>query len=215
MSFWKQVEAKLVTAHDALRAVPPNVKGAQQLLGDLVQAVRNRKVSVPRVFDVNDLMKAVEHLPFDMYHFRCFSKLYVNETLRVFSPAASQAVRYSLLLHLRVLIDFFYNDASQDDCHVDHFDILPGFQDAFPASIHVHSTRTKEVSLNLNKLLAHMTATRWEKPRPPMNDYDEFGPTIDDLIAQFQNALPKALADVFVRHYQRWETAHPALMTQR
>jgi len=78
----------------------------------------------------------------------------------------------------------------QDDCHVDHFNVLDGFEATFPASLHPHSAQIKQLSVDLNQLLAHITATRWERNRPPMSDYDKFIPTLDDLITKFEAALP-------------------------
>jgi hypothetical protein len=104
--------------------------------------------------------------------------------------------------------------AWSSDCHVDHFNVLDGFETAFPASIHLHGTRTKKKSADLNKLLAHMTATRWEKNRPLMNEYDEFIPTIDDLITKFEAALPEDVRQVYLEHYQNWERIHPATVLQ-
>ena len=201
---------ELATIEAALAAVPPDVAEAQQLVAALAQKVKNRKTSATRVFSVDQLKKAVEHLSFEMQHFRCYSKLYSNDDLRRFSGAAHQAVRYALLLHLRLLIDFFYGEATQDDCHVDHFNVLDGFEAAFPASIHLHSARNRKMSVDLNKLLAHMTATRWEKNRPPMDDYDKFILTISDLITRFEAALPEDVRQVYLKHYRSWECSHPA-----
>ena len=88
----------------ALAAVPPDVAEAQQLVAALAQKVKNRKTSATRVFSVDQLKKAVEHLSFEMQHFRCYSKLYSNDDLRRFSCAAHQAVRYALLLHYVYLL---------------------------------------------------------------------------------------------------------------
>src|SRR5437879_6421158 len=140
MSLWNTVETELSNIQAALSGVTPNVAEAQKLVSALVQKVKNRKFSAPRAFSVEELKEAVKHLAFEMQHFRCYSKLYSNEDLARFSRAARQAVMYSLLLHLRLLIAFFFSEATQDDCHVDHFNILPGFQAAFPATIHVHSS---------------------------------------------------------------------------
>jgi hypothetical protein len=215
MSLWKTVESELAAIEAALVAVPPKVAEAQQRVADLGLKVNSRMAPAPRAFSVDELKKAVEHLAFEMQHFRCYSKLYKNSDLSRFCGAAHQAVLYALLLHLRLLIDFFYGEARQDDCNVDHFNVLNGFEAAFPASIHLHSARNKKMSADLNKLLAHMTATRWEKNRPPMNDYDSFIPTIDDLITKFEAALPEEVRQVYLRHYQRWESSHPATVLQQ
>lgn len=210
MSLWKTVESELAAIEAALVAVPPKVVEAQQRVADLAVKVKGRIAPAPRVFSADELKKAVEHLAFEIQHFRCYSKLYRNADLSRFCGAATQAVQYVLLLHLRLLIDFFYGEAKQDDCTVDHFNVLNGFEAAFPASIHLRSALNKKMTADLNKLLAHMTATRWEKNRPPMNDYDSFIPTIEDLIARFESALPEDVRQVYLKHYQRWESCHTA-----
>jgi hypothetical protein len=118
-------------------------------------------------FTEADLKRAVPHLAFDMQHFRCYLKLHRNTKLQRACPAASQAVVYSLLLHLRLLLDFFYGPPKKDDCWAGHFGVLPGFSAAF-SSRAASPTRdqAREVSTNLHKRLAHLTATRWEKRAP-------------------------------------------------
>src|ERR1039458_6328359 len=108
MFLWKTVESELATIEAALAAVPPNIAEAQQRVAALVQKIKNRNTSASRRFSVDELKKAVEHLAFEMQHFRCYYKLYTNADLSRFSGAAHQAVLYALLLHLRLLIDFFY-----------------------------------------------------------------------------------------------------------
>jgi hypothetical protein len=43
-----------------------------------------------------------------------------------------------------------------------------------------------------------------------MNRYDEFIPTIDDLITKFEAALPKEVRQVYLKYYRHWERCHPA-----
>jgi hypothetical protein len=161
-----------------------------------------------RKFSHDELKKAVEHLAFETQHFRCYRKLHHNGKLRAFSAAATQAVGYSLLLHLRVLIDFFYAAPEKDDCCVDHLNALPGFATSFPASLHVHTPKTREVSETLNKFLAHLTATRWEKPRQAWDYYDQFAPTIENLVEKFETALPDDFKKVYLKAYQHWDSNH-------
>src|ERR1035438_7893970 len=121
MSLWKTVESELAAIEAALVADPPNVAEARQRVADLALRVKSRMAPASRTFSVDELKKAVEHLAFETQHFRCYSKLYKSADLSRLSDAATQAVQYALLLHLRLLIDFFYGEAKQDDCHVDHF----------------------------------------------------------------------------------------------
>jgi len=143
------------------------------------------------VFDVPELKKAVQELAFDVQHFRCYVQLYKKPKLRQVCPAAYQAVIYSLLLHLRVLLDFFYGPPKKDDCWVRHFSVLPEFSAAFPSKILSPAPHeARELSLTLHKRLAHLTATRWEKPPRSMDYYEQYFDGINTLIDQFTAALP-------------------------
>jgi hypothetical protein len=142
-----------------------------------------------RLFWPNELMQAAEHIAFEIQHFRCYSVLKRSNDLSALCPAAAQAVGYALLLHLRVLIEFFFCDPEQDDCHVVHFRVIAGFADAFPLAIHERAKHTNEVVKYLNKFLAHFSAIRWEAHRPAWDYYDEYSPTIEALAARFECAL--------------------------
>jgi hypothetical protein len=109
-----------------------------------------------RTFSRPELINAVGDVAFETQHFRCFSTLKDDPKLRAFSAAASQAVGYSLLIHLRVLMDFFF-----------------------------------AVIVLLNKRLAHMTATRWEDPPKSWDYYNQYAPTILDLITKFEKGAPR------------------------
>ena len=215
MLSWKAVEKDLTQIEAALAEIPPNVTKAQQLAAAVTQKLKNRKTPASRTFTVDELKEAVKHLAFDMQHFRCYSKLYSDVHLQQFSAAASQAVRYALLLHLRLLIDFFYGEAKQDDCHVDHFNVLDGFEAAFPGNIHHRSAGITKINSDLNKFLAHMTAARWENNRPPMNEYEKFILTIDRLIKRFEDALPEDLRQLYSGHYRMWERSHSATVLRQ
>jgi hypothetical protein len=162
-----------------------------------------------RLFSPDELVKAAEHIAFEVHHFRSFAVLKNNQELRALCPAATQAVGYALLLHLRVLIEFFFCEAEQDDCHVDHFRSLPGFTTAFPASIHERTQHTDEVVKYLNKLLAHFTATRWEERRPAWGYYDEYAPLIADLATKFEAALQGDAKAAYDGGLRKWSHHSP------
>lgn len=142
-----------------------------------------------RTFSADELATAAKHIAFEIHHFRCYAVLKNDQRLRSVSPAASQAVGYALLLHMRVLIDFFFTKPELDDCHVVHFRVLPGFTAAFPPDIHKRTQQTAEVLEHLNKLLAHFTANRWEDRRPDWSVYDKYTPIIENLATRFEGAL--------------------------
>jgi hypothetical protein len=98
-----------------------------------------------RQYSHDEQVKAAKHIAFEIHHFRCYSELKNSGELRTLCPAASQAVGYALLMHLRVLIDFFFSAAEQDDFHVDQFRSQPGFDAAFPPSLRMRTTKTAVV----------------------------------------------------------------------
>jgi hypothetical protein len=124
-------------------------------------------------------------------------------------------VIYSLLLHLRVLVDFFFVAPKSDDCRVGHFRSLPAFEAAFPGKITVPSQEEiEELRLNLNKRLAHLTATRWREARPPRDYYARYFDDIDALLALFEKALPDDVGLEFTCAMRMWEQAHPASISR-
>jgi len=157
-------------------------------------------------FDRSELVRAAPHVAFDIYHFRIYAKLY-KELLSPFSPVP-QAIVYSLLLHFRVLLDFFYKNPVEDDCWVGHFRVLPGFEAAFPQAIHTPPPGARQVSINLNKRLAHLTATRWREKAPDMAYYSNYFEGIEKLIVAFQAALPNDVRQSFDCELQRFEVLY-------
>ena len=161
-----------------------------------------------RTYSRDELKKAAGELAFEAQHFRCYRSLKDDQKLASFSAAASQAVGYTLLIHLRVLVGFFFGRPSQDDCHVDHFKVLSDF--VFPDSWHVRTADTDKVIEVLNKRLAHLMATRWEKPAEAWDFYNAYAPTLLNLIERFEQAMPPDLAANYQIRYQGWERSHRA-----
>jgi hypothetical protein len=164
-----------------------------------------------RLFGPDELAKAAEHIAFEILHFRSYSALKTNAELRAACPAATQAVGYALLLHLRVLIEFFFCEPEQDDCHVVHFRALPGFTASFPPDIHERTPHTDEVTKYLNKLLAHFTANRWEDHRPAWDFYDEYSPVVAELATKFEAALQGEAKAAYDRGQRRWLHHSPTM----
>lgn len=93
-------------------------------------------------------------IAFESYHFRYFASLVRENRSTQHGGAFNQAVLYALLIHFRILLQFFYGVALQkDDCWVGHFRMLPEFDTAFPKVIHATPPWEREVRINLNKLL--------------------------------------------------------------
>jgi hypothetical protein len=163
------------------------------------------KVKICRLFSTDELIKGAENIAFEIFHFRSFAVLKNSRELRTICPAATQAIGYALLLHLRVLMEFFYCEPEQhDDCRVVHFRVLPSFMTAFPPDIHERTSHTDEVTRYLNKRLAHFTATRWEEHRPAWDYYDEYSPLIEKLATRFEGALQTDVKAAYDRGQRMW-----------
>jgi hypothetical protein len=151
--------------------------------------------------EAHELKPAAKHIAFDMYHFRYYAGLYHRPSVHPFR----QAVIYSLLLHFRVLLGFFYRSPTQDDdVWIGDFQALPEFAATFPEI--VVRPETRELSKNLNKRLAHFTATRWRERQPDMGYYAGYFPGIEGMIASFTAALPSELRQVFLERTREFET---------
>jgi hypothetical protein len=157
------------------------------------------------VFDERDLRLAVNHLAFDMFHFRLYVQMYEDRTHIYSHRVHYQAVIYSLLLHFRVLLHFFYGTPRQDDCCAEHFRKLPGFEAAFPPSIHARPIWEQELAKHLHKRLAHFTATRWDKNQPPMNYYAAHFKEVLELVGAFEAALPGEIGHHFSAKMDFWK----------
>lgn len=160
-------------------------------------------------FDRDELKQAVKDLAFDAHHFRCYVRLHREGRLSTCSPAVAQAVRYSLLLHMRVLLNFFSGPPKQDDCWVGHFTIFSGVEKEFNLGVLTPTDDARMVGMNLNKRLAHFTATRWREQAPAMDFYESFFIGIENLIDRFQASLPDDVREVFTNQLGRWEVDHP------
>ena len=118
---------------------------------------------------------------------------------------------------MRVLLDFFYKepDDGRDDCWVDHFRSLEGFESKFPREIRVPPGWLKEIRTNLNKRLAHFTEVRWLKQgeAPSMNDYSLYWDEIETLIGKFGDALPAEERMIFIDRTHVFENRDNVLWT--
>jgi len=152
----------------------------------------------------DDLPKAIPHLAFEFFHFSFYSRHLKDRC----STAVRQAVGYTLLLHFRVLWDFFYEEPRSDDCGVGHFrKFLPEFAAAFPAE-NGKPAGARGLSKNLNKCLVHMSAERWRKPRPWMDFYIGYFAGIETRIAQFREALPAELQKSLIKEMAIFESRY-------
>jgi hypothetical protein len=140
--------------------------------------------------DIADQKKAVIDLAFEVYHFRCYSRLYRNGHL---AGVVRQAVIYSLLLHVRVLLGFFSRPPRQDDCWMGDF-----VTDTNARKKLTPSNAAKGLAPELHKRLAHFTRKRWENaPAPAMDFYAAYFDEIESLITEFEAALATDVRKAF------------------
>lgn len=92
-----------------------------------------------------------------------------------------------------------------------HFRVLPGFEDAFPATIHKRTKHIDEVAGALNKLLAHFTSTRWEEPTKAWDFYREYEPVIHMLADKVEKALPETVKHAYDAGYRKWSHHAPTV----
>jgi hypothetical protein len=145
-----------------------------------------------------DLNEAAKYIAFEMFHLCYYAEVYEQcpEQRRfrsAFGERIGQAYEYSFLLHLRVLLDFFFRNPrpGYDDVWVGHFSSMPGFKTAYPKDCYLRPDGALAISRHLNKRLAHFTEVRWkEKDRHiGMESYRPYWRTILKLIDKFEAAL--------------------------
>jgi hypothetical protein len=157
----------------------------------------------PTVFDREEFKQAVYHLAFDVHHFRLYFRLLEERRPTPGGHACYQAMLYSVLLHFRVLIDFFYRTPKHDDCCAVSFGVLPDFAAAFPKP--EMSKELRQVCQDLNKRLVHFTATRWRVRQPSMDYYETHFDGISQLIDTFRSALPADIKQTLDVRLRQWE----------
>ncbi|MFN7994297.1 MAG: hypothetical protein U0Q18_11870 [Bryobacteraceae bacterium] len=158
-----------------------------------------------------NLKDAIEHLAFEVHQYRSFSRLVETRVVFTWEPLASQAVLTAILLHLRLLLDFFYATPRQDDVCWRHFTAVPHFQQHFPAELldgdrpEVETFRKK-----LHKRLVHFTATRWtDNQQQFMNSYMRMFPLLDKALLAFETSLPPDLEKAYEHALEIWQQKQP------
>lgn len=143
------------------------------------------------------------HLAFEFYHFGAYRNLLnVASRFGACRSVVDQAARYALLLHFRILIDFFFRSPKDDDVAVPHFLVLGGFADKYRPPEKIRNI--EELRGHLNKLLAHFTERRWKDPRPDMSYYDRHFDAVEGCIAAFVRALPPDFNEDLIKAIERY-----------
>ena len=168
---WAEVDKQLSAIQTALASGEPDVAKASRILEPLqhkvrARAIENARTDAPRRFSEGELMKAVRHQAFETWMFRCLTRIR-RDGLPIPDGTARQALGYALLIHIRVLADFFYSRSSSfDDCHIHHFNAIPNFETVLPPTRYAPTAEITKLGRALDKMLAHFTSARWEEERP-------------------------------------------------
>jgi hypothetical protein len=159
------------------------------------------------------LRNSLSDLAFEFHHFRAYQRLLQESALHSHGPlcpATRQAVIYALLLHLRLLIDFFYGSPGQDDLPAAHFSTLVGFRVGFLETLTAKPEWISDVKMNLNKRLVHVTETRRKEKGPRLTYYSTHFPEIDASISGFIDALPEQFREILKREMEAYESRDAA-----
>jgi hypothetical protein len=158
----------------------------------------------------HDFEEATRRIAYEMYHFRSLVQIYRDRRIGVglWRQLASQ----SLLLHLRILIEFFYwaNVKLQD---VTIRDFLERTDFTFPFELYscaplvikpVSRTANRPDSMSLklvkealDQRLVHFGRGRWTGYHPGLEDYALCFDDLEHRIIAFRAALPDHLKDAF------------------
>lgn len=165
-----------------------------------------------------DFDRATATIAYEMYHFRCLAQLYRDGKAE--GGFWGQVCAQSLLLHLRIMIEFFYGKRPNDQdvtikqfLAADGFSFSPELQEVPERMLLTSKTPNRprsmtmrEVKEALNQRLVHFGIGRWHGYHPGLDDYE---PCFDDLearIVAFRKALPEHLMIIFDNRLRQFQT---------
>jgi hypothetical protein len=156
-----------------------------------------------------DFENATLTIAYEMYHFRFLAQLYRDG--QAGGGLWFQLWAQSMLLHLRIMIEFFYGKGpNSQDVTIRSFLELPGF--AFPTQLYSSQPRIylssnargrpesmtmNEVKKALNERLVHFGTGRWTDYHPGHEDYERCYDELETRIIAFRNALPEPHRSTF------------------
>jgi hypothetical protein len=155
-----------------------------------------------------DLNEAAYYIAFEMFHLRYYAEVFERSPQPsrfrgAFGERIGQAYEYCFLLHLRVLLDFFYREPGKrtDDVWVGHFRAVDGFESAYPKTLYSQPAGVSKISAHLNKRLAHFTEVRWKEKllHLDMESYRQYWLGLLVLFDKFESALTGTPKDLFDR----------------
>ncbi|MEO8099418.1 MAG: hypothetical protein ABI811_17070 [Acidobacteriota bacterium] len=164
-----------------------------------------------------DLEKAAHYLGFEVYHLRYYVGLYKQDKDfkaigRFLGPAMQDSLSYSLLVHLRVLLTFFYpGQRKPGDCSVRHF--IPQFR-------YARSTYKKQeiekIRRHLSKRLVHFNSVRWTEADKHigLSNYSHCADHIDELLTVFEAGLEEldpSIRKSYTARLQRFQRSEKSI----
>ena len=157
---------------------------------------------VQRIPPTQDELDAMlrKHLSFEINRFRATATLWDS---RRYGELADAMVRESCLIHMRLLLDFFYPRLDpKKSKHQDVFvsDYLPNPNSLSPEfqALLAEPSWLRDYRDQLDWRLVHLTTRRIDFERQPMWNPNKQFAHLESLIGEFLNALPpitKALFD--------------------
>jgi hypothetical protein len=143
----------------------------------------------------SELWQAMPHLAFEFHHFCLYGhqiQFQKDHPSAFLEEGHLQAIHYAFLLHFRAILDFFFaHEPLPDDLRVQDFEAIPAFlpSDSEPPW-NTQPVWCKDLRVNLNKRLAHITARRWREEAPEMPYYHQHLAFVCELIDSFTLCLP-------------------------
>jgi hypothetical protein len=122
-----------------------------------------------------------------------------------------QAAVYALLIHLRLIVDFFFEKPKHDDVSVLHFREMEDFDHGSDLAKVAPPNGIKELREHLNKRLAHLTATRWREQAPRIEYYAGFFESVESHLDAFENTLPADFKARYEKALRLWDRSKTSL----
>jgi hypothetical protein len=170
-----------------------------------------------RPLNDHDFEEATVRIAYEMYHFRCLARIYRDGNSG--RGLWWQLVSQSLLLHLRILIEFFYWDCRDSrDVTIRHFVERDDF--SFPSELYSAPLKIRpvcdipgrldemsvtQVKEALDQRLVHFGKGRWNGYHPGHDDYERCFDELECRIVAFRTALPDHLKRAFDLRLSQFE----------
>jgi hypothetical protein len=193
----------------AVPGVALSVKRARNTAQEILTVAK--QISAPNRNKLSEVEfeQATKTVAFEMYNFRCLARIYRDghKGAGLWKLMLSQ----TLLIHLRILIEFFYWDCRNSrDITIETFIARDDFsfpRELFSAPLKIklqgdtsdgpREMTLKQVKEALDQRLVHFGAGRWTGYHPGHEDYELCFNDLETRIVAFRSALPRHLRQLF------------------